>query len=92
MTNIIVFAVLGLIALLGAFLGLAKVLKHIATGILGKLSAVALAYFLYGIVLDIGIVNRLITLMVNKLTENGNWICKILLAIRIDMIVQDYLL
>lgn len=82
-----IFAVLGGVVLVGGIMGFGKVLGQIASGIFGKVSAVVLTYFLYGVVLDFEPVKRLITLMVNKLTENGNWICKILLAIRVDMIV-----
>ncbi|MBE6629503.1 MAG: hypothetical protein E7624_01475 [Ruminococcaceae bacterium] len=73
--------------LFGGMRGFGKVLKGIVSGFVGKLSAGAIAYFLYGVVLDWPIVQRLTTLLVDKLSANGNWICKLLLAIRIDMIV-----
>ncbi len=73
--------------LLGALLGFGKVFKWIVSGIVGKISAGVITYFLYGVVLNWSLVNRLTTMLVDKLTANGNWICKLLLAIRIDLIL-----
>ena len=88
-------AAIGLIALLGlvgSCKGFGGVLRGIVNGVVGKVTACALTYFLYDIVLDISFVKSLIARLVDALSSSENAVCKILLAIRIDMIVVISLL
>ena len=83
--------VIALIAFLGCLFigsafGLGKVLGWITGGIVGKILAVVVCYFIYGVVLDFPFVQALMTKFVTALQEDGSFICKVLLAIRIDMI------
>ena len=71
---------------IGSAFGFGKVLGWVTGGIAGKIIAVVVCYFIYGIVLDWGFVRALMEKLVITLQEDGSFICKVLLAIRIDMI------
>lgn len=71
---------------IGSAFGFGKVLGWVTGGIAGKIIAVVVCYFIYGVVLDFPFVRELMAKLVTTLQEDGSLICKILLAIRIDMI------
>ena len=71
---------------IGSAFGFGKVLGWVTGGITGKIIAVIVCYFIYGVVLDFSFVRELMAKLVTTLQEDGSLICKILLAIRIDMI------
>ena len=72
---------------IGSAFGFGRVLKWVTGGVAGKIISVVICYFIYGVVLDWSFVQAFIAKFVLTLQENGSWICKVLLAIRIDMIV-----
>lgn len=78
----------GLICLVvGSAIGFGKGLKFLTGGIFGKIISVVVCYFLFGIVLNWGFVQALMLKLTTALSENGSWICNVLLTIRIDLIV-----
>ena len=76
----------------GLLLGFGKTLKLITSGLIGKIISVIVCYFLFGIVLYLPFVQNLLDKLVFALKENGNFICKILLFIRLDLIVFAFAL
>jgi hypothetical protein len=74
-------------ALLGVILGFGRVLKALTNHLPGKIAAVVFTYFIYGTVLNLGFVNSLLTSFVTMIASLDNFISKVLLIIRIDMIV-----
>lgn len=68
----------------GFFVGFGKLLEMIVDGIIGKIAAVFLAYFSFGVVLDLGFVRELLKKFITFLDEK-NW--KVLLVFRIDLIL-----
>ena len=85
--DIVFLGLVALLLLIGARKGFGQILVRTVSGFFGRITAIVLTYFLYGVVLNWSIVNNLISLLVDKLTANGNWVCKLLLAVRVDMIV-----
>ena len=84
----IIIPILLVLTVLGGIIGgFGKVLKFFTKGIFGKIISVFICYFIFGIVLDWPFVQDLLYQLNNSLAANGNWICKILLTIRIDLIV-----
>ena len=71
----------------GIILGFGKTLKLLTSGLVGKIISVVVCYFLFGVVLYIPFVQSLLDKMIFALKENGNFICKVLLFIRLDLIV-----
>ena len=71
----------------GIVLGFGKTLKLLTSGLVGKIISVVVCYFLFGVVLYIPFVQNLLDKMIFALKENGNFICKVLLFIRLDLIV-----
>lgn len=71
----------------GSAFGFGRWLKWLTGGIVGKIISVIICYFIFGIVLDWSFVRELMLKFTTTLQEDGSWICKVLLAIRIDMIV-----
>ena len=71
---------------IGSAFGFGKVLGWLTGGIVGKILVVVVCYFIYGVVLDFGFVRALMGKLITALQEDGSVICKVLLAIRIDMI------
>lgn len=71
----------------GIILGFGKTLKLLTSGLVGKIISVVVCYFLFGVVLYIPFVQNLLDKMIFALKENGNFICKVLLFIRLDLIV-----
>jgi hypothetical protein len=76
-----------LFTLIGAGIGFGRYLDILTRGIIGKIISVIVCYFLFGIVLDWGFVQDLLSKFVGYLQSNDNFICNILLKIRIDLIV-----
>ena len=72
--------------ILGAAMGFGKGLKLLAGGVFGKIISVVVCYFLFGVVLNWEVVQDLMLKLTTALSENGSWICNILLSIRIDLI------
>jgi hypothetical protein len=72
--------------LLGAGLGFGKGLKIFTGGIIGKIFTIVVCYFLFGIVASWPFVQSLLGKLTLALEENGNFLCRALLFIRIDMI------
>ena len=68
----------------GFFAGFGKILEMIVDGIIGKIAAIFIAYFSFGVVLDLGFVRTLMNEFINFLDEK-NW--KILLVFRVDLIL-----
>lgn len=85
--DVIVLAVLAACVILGAGLGFGKVLRFITGGIIGKIISLVICYFLFGVVLHFGFVQDLLLKFTTALSDNGSWICNLLLSIRIDLIV-----
>lgn len=85
--DVIVLAVLTACVILGAGLGFGKVLRFITGGIIGKIISLVICYFLFGVVLHFGFVQDLLLKFTTALSDNGSWICNLLLSIRIDLIV-----
>lgn len=71
----------------GIMFGFGKTLKLLTDGIVGKIISVVVCYFLFGMVLYLPFVQNLLDKLIFALKENGNFICKILLYIRLDLIV-----
>lgn len=71
----------------GVLLGFGKTLKLLTDGVVGKIISVVVCYFLFGIVLALPFVQDLLNRLVDALRENGSFICRILLYIRLDLIV-----
>ncbi|MBP5467282.1 MAG: hypothetical protein J6Y43_06960 [Clostridia bacterium] len=85
--DVIAIITLAACILLGAALGFGKGLRFITGGIFGKIISIVICYFLFGIVLSFGFVQDLLLKFTTALSENGSWICNLLLNIRIDLIV-----
>ena len=71
----------------GSALGFGRWLKILSGGTIGKIISVIICYFLFGIILDWYFVRAFMQKITASLQEDGSWICKVLLAIRLDMIV-----
>ena len=71
----------------GSALGFGRWLKILTGGIVGKIISVIVCYFLFGIVLDWYFVRAFMQKITDALTDNGSWICQVLLKIRLDLIV-----
>ena len=72
------------IMIIGYICGFGRLLEKIVDGIIGKIAAVIIAYFSFGVVLDLGFVKSLLKKFVSFLTEK-NW--KILLVFRVELLV-----
>ena len=70
----------------GAFAGFGRVLRLLSDGLTGKIASVVITYFLFGVVLNLGFVQKLMSSMVDALAAKGNWFFNVLLVLRIDMI------
>lgn len=70
----------------GAALGFGRWLKILTGGVVGRIISVVICYFLFGIVLNWYFVQEFMLKITTALQADGSWICKFLLAIRIDMI------
>lgn len=82
-----VFLVLAIASVVvGLCAGLGRVLKWTIKGIVGKIMAGVLTYFLFGMVVGLPFVEKLLVAMVDKLAATGNFFCNILLALRIELI------
>ena len=68
-------------------MGFGRWLKILTGGIVGKIISVIICYFLFGIVLDWYFVRALMQKITEALQEDGSWICRVLLTIRLDLIV-----
>ena len=73
--------------LLGAIFGFGKGLKWFTSGIFGKIISIVVCYFLFGVVLNWGISQALLSKFIAALEANGSGFCNFLLSIRIDLIV-----
>lgn len=73
--------------IIGSAFGFGRVLKWVTGGVSGKIISVVICYFIYGVVLYWGFVQALMLKFTTVLQEDGSWICRVLLTIRIDMIV-----
>lgn len=82
---VIIVALVSLV--LGGFLGFGKSLKFFTSGIFGKIISVVVCYILFGIVLDWPFVSRLLDRFNAYLVAKDNAFCRILIAVRIDMVV-----
>lgn len=71
---------------LGLGLGFGKGLKIFTGGIIGKIFTIIVCYFLIGIVASWPFVQELLGKLITALESNGNFICRALLTVRIDMI------
>ncbi len=80
------------VALLGAGLGFGRFLSVLSRGIVGKIVSIIVCYFIFGIVLDWGVVKNLLALFVEFMQSKDNFFCNLLLKIRIDLIVFAILL
>ena len=72
---------------LGAIFGFGKGLKWFTKGRFGKIISIVVCYFLFGVVLNWGVVQVLLGKFTAALEANGSGFCNFLLAIRIDLIV-----
>lgn len=79
-------------AAFGFLAGGGRVLRWTVNGWIGKVLAVVVTYFLLGFVMNLGISRRITARFVDALTAKGNWICKLLLIVRIDVILWAVLL
>lgn len=82
----VILGVGALSVILGLVLGFGKGLKFFTRGIIGKIITVIVCYFLFGIVASWPFVQNLLGKLTTALESNGNFICRALLTIRIDMI------
>lgn len=71
----------------GVLLGFGKTLKILSGGLVGKIISIVVCYFLFGIVLYLPFVQSLLDKLIFALKEDGSFICKVLLYIRLDLIV-----
>ena len=78
---------IAIFVLVGFFMGLGRVLKSLTKHLPGKIAAVLFTYFIYGTVLNLPFVQKLLADFVNMIVGWDNIGGKILLIIRIDMIV-----
>ena len=85
--DVIVLVALLICIVLGSFMGFGKGLRLFTGGVFGRIISVVICYFLFGIVLSWGFVQDLLLRFTTMLSEKDTWICDLLLAIRIDMIV-----
>lgn len=83
------YIAIGLVLLfgtIGTIVGFGKGLKFFTKGIIGILISVVVCYFLLGIVLNFGFVQKLTLRFVDYLGCKDNAFCKFLLTIRIEII------
>ncbi|MBQ9485903.1 MAG: hypothetical protein IJU83_03595 [Clostridia bacterium] len=84
--DLVVIGAIAFCIIVGAIVGFGKELRFFTSGVFGKIISVVVCYFLYGIVLNWSFVQVLMLKLTTALSENGSWICNILLSIRIDLI------
>lgn len=82
---VIVGAILAVV--LGIMIGFGRGLKLCTIGPSGILISIVFTYFLFGAVLKLPFIQNWLNQMMISLSENPSWICKVLVAIRIDLIV-----
>ncbi len=83
------YIAIGLVLLfgtIGTIVGFGKGLKFFTKGIVGILISVIVCYFLLGIVLNFGFVQKLTLRFVDYLGSEDNAFCKFLLTVRIEII------
>lgn len=71
----------------GAVLGFGKCLKTVTKGTVGIVISVAVCYFIFGLVLNLGFVKDLLDKFNAMLGESGSGFCAFLIKIHIDMLV-----
>ena len=83
-----IIALIAMLACLviGSVVGFGKGLRFLTGGVFGKIISVVVCYFLFGVVLNWEFVQALMLKLTTALSENGSWICNLLLKIRIDLI------
>ena len=84
--SLIFIAIFIVVFLLGYIAGFGNILTFISKGVLGTIVSVFICYNAFGFVLNIGFINEMLYNFVNYLQTNSNFLTKILLIIRIDMI------
>lgn len=83
----VAIGVILLFALIGGSMGFGRFLEFLTHGITGMIISIVVCYFLFGIVLDWSFVQNLLAMFVEFLQSNDNFICNLLLQVRIDLIV-----
>jgi len=84
----IIVLVVGALCIAGGILGgFGKVLNFFTKGIFGKIISIFVCYFLFGVVLDWPFVKEALTNLNQSLASNENFICDLLIKIRLDLIV-----
>lgn len=84
--DFIAIGVIILFALIGISSGFGRGLKFFTSGIFGKIISVIVCYFLFGLVLELDFVQGWLEKFVVFLAEKNNFICNVLLKLRIDLI------
>lgn len=84
--DLIVLSLFFVCLFVGSAFGFGTVLKWVTGGVSGKIISLIVCYFLFGIVLDWEFVRAFMEKITTALKDDGSLICKVLLAIRIDMI------
>lgn len=85
--DFIAFGTVVAAALCGMAVGFGKGLNIFAKGVLGRVVSVIVCYFLFSLVLNIPFVQSLLTKFTDYLAAQDNFLCNLLLKIRIDLIV-----
>ncbi|MBQ3493184.1 MAG: hypothetical protein IJA88_03670 [Clostridia bacterium] len=84
----IIVLVVGALCIVGGILGgFGKVLNFFTKGIFGKIISIFVCYFLFGVVLDWPFVKEALTNLNQSLASSENFICDLLIKIRLDLIV-----
>lgn len=85
--DIVVLIVFLSCLIVGSLFGFSRTIRWFTGGIFGIIISIIVSYFLFGIVLDWGFVRFLLDKLVTALAASDSWICKVLLAIRLELIV-----
>jgi hypothetical protein len=85
--DLIALGVIMFITIVGLSSGFSGGLKFFTKGVFGKIIAVVASYFLYGLVIDLPFVQKLLEEFVKFMASQDNFVCNMLLQLRIDLIV-----
>lgn len=85
--NLVSILVILACAAFGFIVGCGRLLRWTVNGWIGRVLAIIVTYYLLGFVMNLGVSRRIAARLIEALSANGNWICKALLAVRIDVIL-----
>ena len=84
--NVAFFIIMALAIIFGLFGGFGKVLTLTTKGILGKIMTIVICYCIFGLVLDISSVKKILDNFVGTLKNNPNFFKDVLLFLRVELI------